>query len=99
MYNNRGRDMAFDGINCVECGGSEFRLVNDSILKRKFPFVRGDNLKMCEKCGAKYITCDKCGNLFTRVHLSTDLWGVTDTCPSCNALNEEIKAWIARGHP
>ncbi len=91
--------MSFDGKNCVECGGSEFRLVNDSILKRKFPFVRGDNLKMCNNCGAKYITCDKCGNLFSRVHLSTDVWGVTDMCPSCKAVNEEIKAWIARGHP
>lgn len=82
---------------CAECGGSTFRLVNDSILKRKLPFVRGDNLKMCDDCGAKYVTCDNCGGLFTRVHLSTDVYGVNDTCPSCNTKNDEIAQWIKHG--
>ena len=82
---------------CAECGGEVFRLVNDSILKRKFPFVRADNLKMCENCGAKYIICDNCGALFTRVHLSADVYGVNEICPTCNIKNDSISQWIEHG--
>ena len=82
---------------CAECGGANFRLVNDSILKRKFPFVRSDNLKMCEACGAKYITCDNCDTLFSRVHLSADVYGVNETCPRCNSKNKSISQWIEHG--
>ncbi|MFX1276791.1 MAG: hypothetical protein ACFFBP_00180 [Promethearchaeota archaeon] len=89
--------MDFDGNHCVECGGLEFQLVNDSILKRKYPFVRGDNLKLCVNCGAKYITCDNCGNLFTRVHLSHQVPGVTDKCENCNTTNDQVSQWVKHG--
>ena len=82
---------------CAECGGTNYRNMNDSILKRKFPFVRNDNLMMCDDCGAKYITCDKCGDIFTRVHLSADVYGVSDSCPSCNTKNDLITQWINHG--
>ncbi len=89
--------MGFDGIHCVECGGENFRLTNDSILKRKLPFVRADNLKLCDDCGAKYITCDSCGKLFTRVHLDHTVSGVTENCASCKATNDEISRWTKLG--
>ena len=89
--------MDFDGIHCVECSGKNFRLINDSILKRKYPFVRGDNLKMCDDCGAKYIICDECGKLYTRVHLSNQVPGVTEKCVNCGAKNNHIAQWIQKG--
>ncbi len=89
--------MNFDGNHCVECGRDEFQLVNDSILKRKYPFVREDNLKLCINCGAKYIICDNCGNLFTRVHLSHEVPGVIDICMTCNATNNKVSQWVKFG--
>ena len=89
--------MDFDGKHCIECNGTEFQLVNDSILKRKYPFVRGDNLKLCVECGAKYITCDNCGALFTRVHLSNQVPGITDKCPNCKTKLEQVSQWIKYG--
>jgi len=80
---------------CDECGGTSFRPQNDSILKRKLPFVKG-NVLMCENCGAKYIPCE-CGALFTRVHLMVDVAGVRSTCPNCQKHVPEIEAYIERG--
>lgn len=82
---------------CDECGANKFRIVNDSILKRQYSFVAKTTLKMCEKCGAKYIVCPKCGALFTRVHLSIDVYGVRDKCPNCGHNIPEITTWIAKG--
>nr|MDO8117100.1 hypothetical protein [Candidatus Sigynarchaeota archaeon] len=80
---------------CDDCGGSSFRMQNDSILKRKLPFINGP-VMMCETCGAKYLPCE-CGALFTRVHLMADIEGVRDTCPGCGKKNEEITLFIQRG--
>ncbi len=82
---------------CDECGGTIFRNVNDSILKRRYTFVTDTNLKMCEDCGAKYITCKNCGALLTRVHLSLDVYGVRSKCRSCGNDDPEVAAWIKRG--
>jgi Zn finger protein HypA/HybF involved in hydrogenase expression len=82
---------------CDECGGSAFRIVNDSILKRRYPFVAKGTLKMCDLCGAKYLSCAKCGALLTRVHLSLDVYGVRSICPICGEENPEIAEWITRG--
>lgn len=86
-----------EGKNCDECDGSDFRTVNDSILKRQYPFVASAKLKMCENCGAKYVTCAECGALLTRVHLSTDVYGIRDECPVCHEKNEQITRWIEQG--
>lgn len=82
---------------CDECDGATFRTTTDAILQRQYPFVASATLKMCENCGAKYVTCSACGNLLTRVHLSLDVYGVRDTCPVCGEKNEMITAWIAHG--
>lgn len=82
---------------CDECGGKTFRVVNDSILKRQYPFVANSILKMCDKCGAKYVVCKKCGSLLTRVHLSLDVYGVRDTCPECKTKDPLIEEWIKKG--
>jgi ribosomal protein S27AE len=82
---------------CDKCDSSDFINTNDSILKRQYPFVAASTLKMCTKCGAKYIICPKCGSLFTRVHLSIDVDGVRDTCPICGYKNEIITKWISQG--
>jgi predicted RNA-binding Zn-ribbon protein involved in translation (DUF1610 family) len=82
---------------CDECGMDNFRVVNDSILKRQYAFVAKSTLKMCVKCGAKYVCCPKCGALMTRVHLSIDVEGVRDTCPKCGHKEALISQWIARG--
>ncbi|MHA1194877.1 MAG: hypothetical protein ACTSRH_01920 [Promethearchaeota archaeon] len=58
----------FDGKHCVQCGGDNFRLVHDEWMSRTFRFVEKGQLKMCENCGAKYLVCQQCGSLFTRVH-------------------------------
>ena len=84
-------------LECDECGGTEFRLANDSILQRQYPFVEKGGLKMCETCGAKYIICKKCGALLTRVHLSLDVYGVRDTCPQCGTKNKVVAEWIRQG--
>ncbi len=65
-----------DPQTCDECDSAAFRTVNDSILKRQFPFVAASTLKICEACGAKYLVCTECGALFTRIHLSIDVYGV-----------------------
>lgn len=80
---------------CDECGGTSFRPQNDSILKRKLPFVDGP-LLLCESCGAKYLPCN-CGALFTRVHLMADVEGVRATCPSCGKKDPRIDEFIQRG--
>jgi len=82
---------------CDECEGTIFRIVNDSILKRRYNFVTDTNLKMCEDCGAKYITCKNCGALLTRVHLSLDVYGIRSKCPSCGTEDSEVAEWIGRG--
>ncbi len=82
---------------CDECGGTSFRPQNDSILKRKLPFVKGP-LLLCDACGAKYLPCE-CGALFTRVHLTIDVEGMRSTCPNCGKKNAEIEAFIQRGGP
>ena len=89
--------MDFDGIHCVECGGENFRIANDSILKRKLPFVRDNNLMLCQDCGAKFVKCDSCGKLFTRVHLDNTISGVTESCANCKATNENISRRIKLG--
>jgi hypothetical protein len=82
---------------CDECGGTDFHTANDSILQRLYPFIQKGGLRMCAKCGAKYVVCAKCGSLLTRVHLSLDVYGVRDTCPSCGQKNVEVAKWIAKG--
>ncbi len=82
---------------CDECGGATFNPVRDSILQRQYPFVAESTLKMCGTCGAKYLTCKKCGALLTRIHLSVDVYGVRDTCPLCKTQNPQIARWIAQG--
>lgn len=82
---------------CDECDGNTFRVVNDSILKRQYSFVKNNTLKMCENCGVKYVTCAKCGALMTRVHLSIDVSGVRDNCPLCGYKDAAISEWIAQG--
>lgn len=81
---------------CDECGGKTFKEVNDSILKRQYSFVSNLILKMCDKCGAKYVICSKCGSLLTRIHLSLDVYGVRDTCPECKTKDHLIENWIKR---
>ncbi len=82
---------------CDECEGTIFRIVNDSILKRRYNFVTDTNLKMCDDCGAKYITCKNCGALLTRVHLSLDVYGIRSKCLSCGTEDSEVEEWIKRG--
>ena len=82
---------------CEQCGGTSFRPANDSILSRQYPFVTSGNLRMCNDCGAKYVICDDCKALLTRVHLSIDVDGVRDECLKCGKKNPDISKWIAQG--
>ncbi|MHA1340927.1 MAG: hypothetical protein ACTSRZ_13305 [Promethearchaeota archaeon] len=78
---------------CKVCGGTEFRTVVDSWMKRTFSFVEKGTLSMCEKCGAKYLVCPKCGALMTHVHPALEAWEVQDTCSKCGYKDPEIRAW------
>ncbi|MBN1215073.1 MAG: hypothetical protein JXA99_06460 [Candidatus Lokiarchaeota archaeon] len=83
----------FDGKHCSECGGDSFSAVHDEWMRRTFFFVEKGQLKMCSSCGAKYLVCQQCGNLYTRVHPALEPWEVSQSCPVCNAVDPEVKAW------
>ena len=83
----------FDGKRCIQCGGETFRLVNDDWMSRTFRFVEKGQLKMCDGCGAKYLVCQQCGSLFTRVHPALEAWEVNQKCVVCEYENPEVKAW------
>ncbi|MBD3196608.1 MAG: hypothetical protein GF317_16250 [Candidatus Lokiarchaeota archaeon] len=83
----------FDGKHCSECGGEAFRIVNDEWMKRTFRFVEKGQLKMCDSCGAKFLVCEECGNLYTRVHPALEAWEVSQKCPNCGHIDPEVKAW------
>jgi Zn finger protein HypA/HybF involved in hydrogenase expression len=78
---------------CSECGGKSFRIVNDEWMKRTFRFVEKGTLEMCDGCGAKFLVCEKCGGLYTRVHPALEAWEVNQQCPSCGHVDPEVKAW------
>ena len=82
-----------DGVHCVVCGTDSFRVVNDEWMKRTFIFVELGQLKMCNKCGAKYLICKGCGGLFTRVHPALEAWEVNQKCPKCGYIDQNVKAW------
>ncbi len=48
---------------------------------------------MCDGCGAKFLVCEKCGGLYTRVHPALEAWEVNQQCPSCGHVDPEVKAW------
>ena len=83
----------FDGKHCSECGGESFSITSDEWMKRAFKFVEDGQLKMCAKCGAKFLVCQQCGNLYTRVHPALETWEVSPSCPACGAVDVEVKAW------
>lgn len=83
----------FDGKCCIQCGGETFRLVRDDWLSRTFRFVEHGQLKMCDGCGAKYLVCQQCGSLFTRVHPALEAWEVIQKCVVCGYENPDVKAW------
>ncbi len=85
--------MSFDGKSCSECGGDSFRVCSDEWMKRTFRFVEKGQLKMCNKCGAKFLVCKGCGNLYTRVHPALETWEVSPKCPVCGYVDAEVKAW------
>ena len=81
---------------CTECGGKEFRLTIDTWMKRTFKFVEdAAGLYMCGDCGAKYLACEKCGTLMTRVHPALETWEVISKCPNpdCDYEDSRVKAW------
>jgi hypothetical protein len=80
---------------CSVCGGKNFRRVTDEWMKRTFRFVEKGQLNMCDKCGAKFLVCPKCGGLMNRVHPALEKWEVSPKCPnpSCDYEDPEIKAW------
>jgi len=78
---------------CSECGGTTFRIVKDEWMKRTFLFVENGTLNMCEKCGAKFLICPKCGGLMTRIHPALEKWEVQDTCANCGFVDKNVKAW------
>ena len=79
---------------CMECGGTSFRMVVDAWMKRTFRFVeKAPGLHMCEGCGAKYYACPKCGGFVTRVHPALEAWEVSSKCESCGYENPDIMAW------
>jgi Zn finger protein HypA/HybF involved in hydrogenase expression len=83
----------FDGKHCSECGGEDFSIVQDEWMKRTFKFVETGQLKMCGSCGAKFLVCKECGNLYTRVHPALEAWEVSTKCPSCGFVDPDVKAW------
>jgi len=83
----------FDGKKCIMCGKDNFRLVNDDWMSRTFRFVEKGQLKMCDGCGAKYLVCQQCGSLFTRVHPALEAWEVNQKCVVCGYEDPEVKAW------
>ncbi|MHA1689286.1 MAG: hypothetical protein ACTSUN_08125 [Promethearchaeota archaeon] len=84
----------FDGKHCSECGSDgPFRIVVDEWMKRTFRFVEHGQLKMCEKCGAKFLVCKQCGALYTRVHPALEQWELSPQCPNCGYVDQEVKAW------
>jgi len=48
---------------------------------------------MCNGCGAKFLVCEECGNLYTRVHPALEPWEVSQKCPVCGHVDPEVKAW------
>ena len=82
-----------DGKHCIRCGGDTFRIAHDEWMARTFRFVEKGQLKMCEGCGAKYLVCQQCGGLFTRVHPALEAWEVNQKCPVCGFEDPEVKAW------
>ena len=83
----------FDGKHCTQCGSDSFRLAHDEWMRRTFRFVENGQLKMCEGCGAKYLVCQKCGSLFTRVHPALEHWEVNQKCVVCGFEDPDVKAW------
>ena len=83
----------FDGKHCIQCGGEVFRLVRDDWMSRTFRFVENGQLKMCDGCGAKYLVCQQCGSLFTRVHPALEAWEVNQKCVVCGYEDPDVKAW------
>ena len=83
----------FDGKHCQQCGSESFRLVHDEWMARAFQFVEKGQLKMCDSCGAKYLICQQCGSLFTRVHPALESWEVNQKCAVCGYEDPEVKAW------
>ncbi|MBD3212642.1 MAG: hypothetical protein GF311_08535 [Candidatus Lokiarchaeota archaeon] len=63
------------------------------IINRTFRFVENGQLKMCNSCGAKFLVCEECGNLYTRVHPALEPWEVSQKCPVCGHVDSEVKAW------
>ncbi len=84
---------SWDGKKCSECGGNSLKPTVDEWMKRTFRFVEKGQLKMCDNCGAKFLVCQKCGNLYTRVHPALEPWEVSEMCPSCGYIDPEVKAW------
>ncbi len=78
---------------CAVCNGTVFRVAHDEWMRRTFRFVEKGTLEMCEGCGAKYLVCKNCGGHYTRVHPALEPWEVPKSCPSCGAVDEEVKAW------
>ena len=48
---------------------------------------------MCAGCGAKYLVCEKCGGLYCRIHPALESWELSDKCPKCEWVNEDVKVW------
>ncbi|MHA1783613.1 MAG: hypothetical protein ACTSVE_00290 [Candidatus Helarchaeota archaeon] len=48
---------------------------------------------MCEGCGAKYLICQQCGSLFTRIHPALEPWEVNQKCVVCGFEDPNVKAW------
>jgi len=55
--------------------------------------VENGQLKMCNNCGAKFLVCEECGNLYTRVHPALETWEVSEECPVCGHVDPSVKAW------
>jgi len=55
--------------------------------------VENGQLKMCNNCGAKFLVCEECGNLYTRVHPALETWEVSEKCPVCGHVDPSVKAW------
>jgi len=78
---------------CTQCGGKNFSVAHDEWMKRTFRFVENGTLEMCQSCGAKFLVCEKCGGLYSRVHPALEAWEVNQQCPSCGHIDPEVKAW------
>jgi hypothetical protein len=79
---------------CEVCGNKDFRILVDSVLFRRYPFIYEKNLRFCSICGAKYIICENCDALMNRVHLSLDKYGMVSSCLRCGWENRDITQWL-----